>query len=260
MTEPQKVNKEARLQQSLTVEQDDPTLSAVRSVMAAHVSPPDDLGAPPSGAHLHARPENRGEAPSEVRRVAGGARTFGRAALPELEPQVAEADVPTGAAHDTERESQSGLDRLSPRFLARRWLFNRKIAIALVVAGVFWWRPWLIPGLIFLTIWVALIVYLTVGPDRLAELFEPLKRRFAARFPDKAELLGKRAQAGARQLSRLVQKLPEKWRGGVDVPQFGATAQTDADLEGRPDPFDRLAAERQRDPGHFGGASRGGPG
>lgn len=247
MTEPQKVKEEDRLQESAADGQDDPTLSAVRSVMGMPVRPSNDAGAAAPRAELHQDHDERYGAPPEGRPVAGQERKLGRAALPELEPQGVEADEPARAADGTESGPRPTLARLMPGVPRRGWIFNRKVAIMFVLAGVVWWRPWLIPGLVFLTIWLALVVYLTVGPDRLAELVEPLKRRFVTRFPDRADAIRKRAQAGSGQLARLVEKLPERWRDGIEVPEFGVTSQSEADLEDRPDPFDRLAAERERD-------------
>lgn len=266
MTEPQKVNEKAEFQetpdaarskQADHADREDPTLSAVKSVMEMHArysgDAKDAKHAPRVGGHAPTggQTETRFEPETDTGpRDTGSGTKGGRAALPELDAAGTEPDGTAGPSPVPEAGKRFRLARLTAGFPIRKWIPNRKVTTLLCLAGIVWWRPWLIPGLIFLSIWIALIVYLTVGPDRLAEVIEPLKRRLIARFPDRAEALRTRAQAGSERLARLVEKLPERWRDGIEVPQFGATPQTDAVFEDRPDPFERLAAERDREIGH----------
>ena len=51
------------------------------------------------------------------------------------------------------------------------------------------WKPLFFPLLALLTVWVVLIVYLTMGPERVSEVGSGLGAHYKARRPDKAERL-----------------------------------------------------------------------
>ena len=111
------------------------------------------------------------------------------------------------------------------------------------VAVIFYLRPWLIPITFLLTFLTVLIGYLSLGPDRVAELVVTNWRRLHARKPEFAENLRARAEAMAIRIDAFLDRLPEKWTDGLYVPDFSRSDQKDADL---PDPFERLAREAQQ--------------
>ena len=122
---------------------------------------------------------------------------------------------------------------------------TRKQIAFVVLAGIVVWRPWLIPGLLFVLFWVGLIAYLTMGPDRVSEVAQGRWEWFRARFPERAERVMGWMQRSADRMDGWLARLPERWTDGVYLPDLGRS-QADAEpADAQPDPFDRLAAERQ---------------
>lgn len=224
----------------------DPTLDAVRLMMEAEMRQKVDDPA-------RATPEAASErASDELPAVKKLSRRFAKKAdapgkgpgiFPELDPGSAAPQETTEAVQAS--ETQSVGTALVARL--RQYHPSRKLSVFIAIVAVMIWRPWLLPGLLFLTLWIALIVYLTVGPDRLAELITPLRARLAARYPDKAAEIRRRAQIGADRVEALLEKLPARWREGIYLPDLGRSGDDIAGLESRPDPFERLTAERDRE-------------
>lgn len=121
---------------------------------------------------------------------------------------------------------------------------KKQIAL-FVLAVVVIWRPWLVPLLLFVALFSALIAYLTLGPDRVAELIAARWEWFQKRYPERAEIVLGKAQRGADRLDAWLAKLPEKWTDGVYLPDLGRSDADGKPLDDKPDPFDRLAAEQQ---------------
>ncbi|UYV36397.1 hypothetical protein N4R57_15450 [Rhodobacteraceae bacterium D3-12] len=107
------------------------------------------------------------------------------------------------------------------------------------------WRPWLIPAVVFVLFWVGLIAYLTVGPDRIAEISAARWDWFQQRYPDRAANLRGKVQRGADRVDGWLARLPESWTDGIYLPDFGRSAAEGGTLDDQPDPFDRLAAEQK---------------
>ena len=124
----------------------------------------------------------------------------------------------------------------------RNYRPTRKHVFFAVIAVIVCLRPWLIPITLFIAFWVFLIAYLTLGPDRVAELVVGGWRRLHARRPELAENIRKRAEAMAIRIDAVLDRLPGKWTDGLYVPDF---SQPEHNAEERPDPFDRLAKEAQ---------------
>lgn len=128
---------------------------------------------------------------------------------------------------------------------------RKQIALfALLVVMV--WRPWLIPGLVFVLFWVGLIAYLTIGPDRIAEICAARWDWFQQRHPERAATLQGKVQRGADRVDGWLARLPESWTDGIYLPDFGRSAAQGGALDDQPDPFDRLAAEQKAVSGHTG--------
>lgn len=125
-------------------------------------------------------------------------------------------------------------------------------------AIVMLWKPWLIPVLVILSMWIGLVIYLTVGHDRVAEFIDPLWARFAARFPNASASILHRVQIGADQIEGWLARMPEGWCDEIYLPDFGRShitslPETALDKDAnkaanktsekmQSDPFERLAA------------------
>jgi hypothetical protein len=129
---------------------------------------------------------------------------------------------------------------------ALRRLRPRHVAVALLIV-VMLWKPWLLPTLVFALFWICLIAWLTMGPDRASEVIAFIWERFARRFPDRAARWLKRIQAGADRIDGWLARLPERWTDGIYLPDLGRSQALEdgEEVVEQPDPFERLAAERQ---------------
>lgn len=135
---------------------------------------------------------------------------------------------------------------------------KRRHGVVLLLLALMIWRPWLIPGLLFLALWVILIVYFTVGPDRITELALGVWEWFSKRHPERAQRWLTRIQAGADRLDGWLAALPESWTDGIYLPDLGRSATEERPEALEADPFDRLQSEREamvaqagRVPGHL---------
>lgn len=120
---------------------------------------------------------------------------------------------------------------------------TRKHVFFAVLAVIFLVRPWLIPVTLFIAFWACLIAYLTLGPDRVAELVVGGWRWLHVRRPELAETIRQRAEAMAIRIDAFLDRMPANWTEGLYVPDFSTP---DAGADERPDPFDRLAKESPR--------------
>ena len=116
---------------------------------------------------------------------------------------------------------------------------RRHLAFAALALVILLW-PLLIPGVLFVAFWLGLIAYLTLGPERCAEIAAGLWARFEARAPRRAERLRDRADRFAERFDRLLDRLPEPWAERLALPDFSASTRAGPE---RPDPFDRLVSE-----------------
>ncbi|WP_378212627.1 hypothetical protein U5922_011900 [Aquicoccus sp. G2-2] len=229
----------------------DEALSAVRQMMEAEErhTEADEKYAPENPAAANAErasaeaPETVTNAPAPRRKTSRLRRAVGADALPPL-------DSP---APEPRRNARARVKALFRARLAdmdfKTMLRNiraRHVAIAMLVVVMFW-KPWLIPGVIFTLFWVGLIAWLTMGPDRASEMVAQLWERFSRRFPARAATWLTRIQSVADKIDGWLARLPERWTDGIYLPDLGrseAAAEGEA-LPERPDPFERLAAERQ---------------
>ena len=108
--------------------------------------------------------------------------------------------------------------------------------------------PLLIPGIIAVTFCVALISYLTLGPDRVVEMIADVWRRLDMSRPDLAEQIRQTAEDVAKYFEGWLARLPGDWSERISLPDF-ARSDTIATVEHAPDPFDRLAREAGQEGG-----------
>jgi hypothetical protein len=173
-------------------------------------------------------------------------RVNSRQILPELEP-VSEPEAPAprkvwkkkkqghpGTTADKSGSKPALMERIKAYRPARKH-------IALVaLAGVMIWRPWLIPGILFVSFWVGLIVFLTLGPDRAMEKFASFWNRLERRRPQTADRLRNGADRFALKFDALLDRLPDHWAEKLALPDLSRRTEADADLDDTTDPFDRL--------------------
>ena len=112
-----------------------------------------------------------------------------------------------------------------------------------VVAALVLYRPLMVPLVALLLVWLVLIAYLTLGPDRWGEIVGGAWQRLHARKPELAERVRHRADRFAEKFDRLLDRLPDSWAERLALPDFSGAQEGDDD---RPDPFDRLAAEARQ--------------
>lgn len=122
---------------------------------------------------------------------------------------------------------------------------TRKQIAAIVVVAIMLWRPWLIPGLLVVTMLAAVIGYLTLGPDRVSEITSNLWERFSTRYPERAAVMLGKIQRGADRIDGWLARLPDRWTDGLYMPDFGRSEAEAGPVDAQPDPFERLAAEQQ---------------
>ena len=101
--------------------------------------------------------------------------------------------------------------------------------------------PWFILSLALLGMLITLIIYFSLGPDRVGALVAAWYTRLSRRDLDKAEDIRRRAAFWSKRLSAIVDRLPEKWTTGLYLPDFEEASELPEKM--KTDPFDRLAAQ-----------------
>lgn len=172
-------------------------------------------------------------------------------AAPAHHPRRSASNLPPLAAAPAKPRARRGwrarLAASAPRILIARLRAYRptgKHVFWAAVALIMLIRPWLIPTVLFVIFWVALIAYLTLGPDRVAELVSAGWERLRRRSPGLADRIRKRADRTAVRVDAVLDKLPGEWKEGLYMPDFSEEAVGRSVLDERPDPFDRIEAER----------------
>ena len=116
-------------------------------------------------------------------------------------------------------------------------------ALALVILL----KPWLIPLVLFMLVWLALIVFLLLGSARISELSEGAWIWYQSKRPDRAQKIIERLQRAADRVDGLLARLPERFSDGIYTPDLGRS-ERDMALENvelpQDDPFERLALRR----------------
>ncbi len=155
----------------------------------------------------------------------------------------------TKAGHITAASSKRLLDWLrwrnfSPPVFRHRP--TRRYTFAATMTVIFLWRPWLLPILFLVAVWIVLIVYLTLGPDRVTELVVGRWQKLRRDRPELAERLRRRANRMTLRLHAVLNRLPDKWTEGLYLPDFSDPAPDAKSVNSVDDPFEKLAKEAQR--------------
>lgn len=115
-----------------------------------------------------------------------------------------------------------------------------KLSGAIFAVATMLWRPWLIPSLVLLTLAVAAILWLSIGPDRASQGIAAWHARMARRNPARAETLRRFAARCSLRAERIASHLPDRWTRGLYFPDF--EADTGADTS---NPFERLVPQHR---------------
>jgi len=207
---------------------------------------------------LQTRPEPVSEA--EVDRIiaqtlAKSRQEDARAALPQVVDQEellglagrnARRDAATREAANIRRAQSAArvmpkIEDLTGRRVAGPW--QKRVLIAAPIVLVVIWKPWLILGLVIVVCWLVIAAFAALGGARVAEGSIRFYVWLDARNPERAERMRDRADRLAMRLDALLDRLPERWTEGLYMPDFSRASLMGDGLDGRPDPFDRIAAE-----------------
>ncbi|MFG6583699.1 hypothetical protein [Sulfitobacter sp. 1A12779] len=143
-------------------------------------------------------------------------------------------DLPEPEGVDVEIRKPSRRKRVAKRPPARAVILSL-LALAVVL------RPWLVFGVLLVTVFVVLGVFLALGYDGFWQRAMALGRWYAARRPERAAALHARLDAFAMKWDAVLDRFPEGTVDGLYLPDFGemaaAEARHDAALDRR---FDRL--------------------
>ena len=122
-----------------------------------------------------------------------------------------------------------------------------KLAGLTALALVILFKPWLIPLVLFMLVWLALIVFLLLGSARISELSEGAWIWYQSKCPERAQKIIMRLQRAADRVDGLLARLPERFSDGIYTPDLGRS-ERDMALENvelpQDDPFERLALRR----------------
>ncbi len=104
-------------------------------------------------------------------------------------------------------------------------------------------RPGFVLFLFVMVLLTALVLYFSIGPDRVQGFAAGRYRRLRERDPDAAESLRQRAAKASKFLSAIVDRLPERWTDGLYLPDFDPPPELPEKM--KVDPFVRLAESRR---------------
>lgn len=161
--------------------------------------------------------------------------------LPRLGKTRGKSATAVEASASGERDSAAR--RTFGLALLRGYRPTRKHVLWALFAALVLYRPLLVPLIVLLLIWVVVIAYLTVGPDRWGEIISAGWHRLHARRPEMAERLRARADVFAERFDHVLDWLPESWADRLALPDFSGTSHHQ---DNAPDPFDRLAGEARQ--------------
>lgn len=220
--------------------------------------------------HAEAHPEQAGEAQGD----AGAKLAAGRVAPRRVTSAGQARERRSGAVSrgvPSDREQAQLFEDLRPHSFFRGWfsrfaVFGRyerpkalqgrvkfdkeqvvqyaKLAGLVALALVMLFKPWLIPALFFMLVWLALIVFLLLGSSRISELSKAVWGWYQAKRSERAEAIIVALQRAADRVDGILARLPARVSDGIYTPDLGRSAR-DMAREGRvlsqEDPFERLA-------------------
>lgn len=134
--------------------------------------------------------------------------------------------------------------RSAVRFLVRavtsffQWPGASRILAILMLCIIAFINPWLVVSLVLLGVMLALIIYFSLGPDKVGALVAAWHTRLLQQDPTKAEVIRRRAARWSKRISTVIDRLPSKWTAGLYLPDFEKESELPEKMG--TDPFDRL--------------------
>lgn len=146
------------------------------------------------------------------------------------------------------KAGQQSAQPKSPRLDVLRetdWAQYGKLAGLVAIGFVIVFKPWVIPLILFVLIWLSLIVFLLLGSARVSDVFANVWSYWRDEHPERAERILTGLQRAADRLDGLLARLPERLVDGIYSPDLGRSqrdmGEADTQVLGA-DPFDRLAS------------------
>ena len=145
----------------------------------------------------------------------------GTAALPPLE------EAPASPKRATKKPSRPGITaRAWARLIGYRPTTRHIVLACLALLVLF--RPWLVVGVLLLTVFLILGVFLALGYDGFWRRGMAIGRWYAGRRPERAADLHNRLDAFAMKWDAILDRFPEGTVDGLYLPDFGEMAAADA--------------------------------
>ncbi len=123
-----------------------------------------------------------------------------------------------------------------------------KLAGLVAICCVVVFKPWVVPVLLFVLVWLLLIVFLLLGSARITDIFAGVWVYMRDKHPERSARILTRLQRAADRLDGLLARLPERLVDGIYSPDLGRSQRDidseQADVLGE-DPFDRLVKQQR---------------
>lgn len=119
---------------------------------------------------------------------------------------------------------------------------DRLYAFLALFAVIFFVPSWVYPVLAACIIFLAITLYFAFGHDRVCSMILVWYRRLQQRDPEKAERLRVRAARISAWISRVADRLPERWTNGLYLPDFEPEVLPE---KMHSDPFERFYTEAE---------------
>jgi hypothetical protein len=189
------------------------------------------------------RPTARSPQPSAARDgIDDGAMLAIRSVLHDQKPDVHATGAAAGRVdiHEHAKLAETTTDRPRKRGsveqsrpknkLIERILGHKHALKGVILVGtllILYTRPWLIIGMIFLTICSCVGLFVALGYDRFWRRAVALGRWYAKRKPARAVELHRKLDAFAMKWDAILDRFPEGSVDGLYLPDFGEIAQAD---------------------------------
>jgi hypothetical protein len=126
----------------------------------------------------------------------------------------------------TSSQNEGMVDQLKAKIMGYRPT-PKHIAVAAVVLLVLF-RPWLVLGLLFLTAFIIVGVFLILGYDGFWRQIMRLSRWYAGRHPSRSKEIHRRLDSFAMKFDAFLDRFPEGSVDGLYLPDFGDIAEAEA--------------------------------
>ncbi len=150
----------------------------------------------------------------------------------DMFPQVADEVTPEPEAVTAKKSSKiksaisTRIDAVKAQVLGYRPTAKHAIWAAFALLVIF--RPWLVVGMLLLTIFIVVGVFLTLGYDQFWQKMMALGHWYARRRPQRSARLHKKLDNFAMRWDAVLDRFPEGTVDALYMPDFGELAAADA--------------------------------